>query len=60
MIDLVLSPFSEAEALALNRHVELAVEALDVVLAEGIETAMERFNPGPSPEGAGRVSVEES
>jgi len=60
VIDFVLSPFSEVEALALNGHVELAVDALDVFLAEGIETAMERFNPGPSAEGAGRVSVEES
>ena len=60
VIDFVLAPFSDAESLALPDHVEQAVDALDVFLAEGIESAMERFNPSSGVEGSGSISVDKS
>jgi hypothetical protein len=43
----VLAPFVEEEAETLVLSTELAVDALDAFLAEGIEPAMKRFNSSP-------------
>jgi peptidyl-tRNA hydrolase len=41
----VLEPFSDDEAERLPDVLERAVRAMECVMAEGIEVAMNRFNP---------------
>ena len=43
----VLSRFSAAEEEALETVLETAAEAVRISAAEGLETAMNRFNPAP-------------
>jgi PTH1 family peptidyl-tRNA hydrolase len=43
--DYVLEPFSDDEAERLPDVLERAVRAMECVMAEGIEAAMNRFNP---------------
>ena len=44
-IDYVLAPFGTAEAAALPERLEAAADALETILVEGVEPAMNRFNP---------------
>ena len=45
VIDFVLAPFDEDERAEIGARVEEAVNALETFLLDGIEPAMERFNP---------------
>jgi PTH1 family peptidyl-tRNA hydrolase len=45
--DYVLEDFSPGEAADLDRHIGLAVEALETMLVEGITVAMNRYNGEP-------------
>jgi len=49
VVNFVLAPFLAEESEALARSTELAVDALDAFLGEGIEPAMKRFNSRPEP-----------
>ncbi|MGI9591619.1 MAG: aminoacyl-tRNA hydrolase [Myxococcota bacterium] len=48
--DWVLSPFSSPEREGLAGRVEVAAEACEMALLEGVTAAMNRFNPDPAPE----------
>ncbi|HIF96327.1 MAG TPA: aminoacyl-tRNA hydrolase [Myxococcales bacterium] len=58
VVDFVLAPFVEAETDALVLRTELAVDALDAFLGEGIEPAMKRFNSSPDSAFPGGGSAE--
>jgi PTH1 family peptidyl-tRNA hydrolase len=45
----VLEGFSAAEEAALRHHLERACDAVETWLAEGVESAMDRFNAAPPP-----------
>jgi PTH1 family peptidyl-tRNA hydrolase len=51
----VLEPFSEEEAAQLDERIGAASDAIELALVEGIEAAMNRFNPDPAPEAAKRL-----
>ena len=42
--DYVLSPFSKVEKPLIEDGIERAAEAVETVIAEGVEAAMNRFN----------------
>lgn len=50
MIKHVLSRFSRAERPIVKQAIDEAADAVEVILAEGIETAMNRFNAAKPPE----------
>ena len=50
MVDYVLSRFGRAERGVVREAVERAADALEVCLADGIEPAMNSFNPAPASE----------
>jgi peptidyl-tRNA hydrolase len=45
--DYVLSPFSETERPVSDEMIRTAADALEVVVIEGLEEAMRRFNRPP-------------
>ncbi len=47
VVNYVLGNFTPAEEEALPAYLEKAVEAIETLLSEGIEEAMNRFNPPP-------------
>lgn len=48
MVDHVLSRFAKAEQKAASEAVERAADALDAIITDGLEKAMNRFNPDQS------------
>jgi len=51
-VEYVLAPFDEAQARALDERLELAADAVEAILHDGVEAAMNRFNAS-RPEEAG-------
>lgn len=49
-VEFVLSPFAPEEMARVEAGVERAVEALDCLLKEGLEAAMNRFHVRPEPD----------
>jgi len=49
MVDHVLGRFSRAESEAIAAAIEEAADAVELFLREGIEAAMNRYNPGEKP-----------
>lgn len=51
-VEHVLAPFADAERAALDAHLDLAADALEAILVDGVAAAMNRFNasrPEPAP-----------
>jgi PTH1 family peptidyl-tRNA hydrolase len=47
----VLGPFSPEEAARLDARLDAAADAVEAVLVDGVESAMDRFNAGEVQEG---------
>lgn len=44
-VEYVLAPFDAGERAALDTHLELAADAVEAILRDGVASAMNRFNP---------------
>jgi PTH1 family peptidyl-tRNA hydrolase len=59
MVDFVLSRFSRSERRIVREAIERAADAVEVILAEGIEQAMNRFNAlQPTPQYSGKNTLD--
>ena len=58
--DYVLSRFTAEERASVERAVEDAVGAIEMILTDGVTKAMNKFNRGPTPAGGPEKADEEA